>query len=138
MRRRRSLCPVSPTRAHLPCYTGTRPGSRPYVASTVPGFSTTSILYLEPVSSLMVRVWPNRVPSTLKKTGPSLGWIRSATEMQMRGGTSSIVPGCCSAGRTSWRCADAEGGWGGVGGVADGVSALPLDAFTIKAGFCNN
>jgi len=68
----------------------------PYVASTVPGFTTTSILYLEPVSSLMVRFWPKRVPSTLKKTGPSLGWIRSAMERLMIGGTSSIVPGCCS------------------------------------------
>lgn len=36
-----------------------------HVASTVPGFITTSILYLEPVSSLMVLVWPNLVPSTL-------------------------------------------------------------------------
>lgn len=61
-----------------------------YVASTVPGFITTSILYLEPVSSLMVRLWPNRVPSTLKKTGPSLGWMRSEMEMLMMAGTPSM------------------------------------------------
>lgn len=64
-----------------------------YVASTVPGFSTTSILYLEPVSSLMVLLWPNRVPSTLKNTGPSLGWIRREIAMLIIGGTSSMVPG---------------------------------------------
>lgn len=82
----------------------------PYVASTFPGFTTTSILYLEPVSSLMVLVWPNRVPSTLKNTGPSLGWIRREIKMLMSSGTSSIVPGFVVSGvnRRSGGCGDAE------------------------------
>lgn len=71
-----------------------------YVASRAPGFTATSTRYLEPVSSLMVRLWPKRVPSTLKKTGPSLGWIRSATWMVMIGGTLSMFPGCGSG---CWR-----------------------------------
>lgn len=46
-----------------------------YVASTAPGLTTTSMLYLEPVSSLMVRVCPNLAPSDLKYTALLLGSI---------------------------------------------------------------
>lgn len=118
-----------------------------YVASTVPGFTATSIRYLDPVSSLMVRVWPKRVPSTLKKTGPSLGWILREMEMLMIGGTSSMMllsPGGGGGAKWCWGGSPASGKdfqnkspvWGDVSGVQndsfDNVvycSLFPLTAF---------
>lgn len=43
------------------------------------------------MSSLIVRFWPKRCPSTLKKTGPSLGWMRSAMERRTSPGRSPIA-----------------------------------------------
>lgn len=43
------------------------------------------------MSSLIVRFWPKRWPSTLKKTGPSLGWMRSAMERRTSPGRSPIA-----------------------------------------------
>lgn len=70
---------------------GPRWGGCTYVACTVPGRRATSILYLAPVSSLMVRFWPKRCPSTLKYTAPSLGWILRATLIFTRLGMSTIA-----------------------------------------------
>lgn len=67
------------------------PGGCTYVAWTVPGRRATSILYLAPVSSLMVRFWPKRCPSTLKYTAPSLGWILRETLIFTRPGMSPIA-----------------------------------------------
>lgn len=74
---------------------GSRPGEdgRTYVAWTVPGRRDTSILYLAPVSSLMVRFCPKRCPSTLKYTAPSLGWILRETLIFTRPGMSPIAGG---------------------------------------------
>ncbi|KAK2493077.1 hypothetical protein MC885_019143 [Smutsia gigantea] len=71
----------------------------------------------EPVSSLMVRFWPKRCPSTLKKTGPSLGWMRSAMERRTRPGRSPM------AGRGPGAAAPVGGGQRGLrrsGGSAVG------------------
>lgn len=118
-----------------------------YVASTVPGFIATSILYLEPVSSLMVRFWPKRVPSTLKKTGPSLGWMRSEMEMLMMAGTPSMftrlsvslsrLGGSGGAGegrpsRSRGRMQRTPRCWGGTA-VKLWCAALPLSAFQNKS-----
>lgn len=62
-----------------------------YTGWTLPGFNTTSILYLEPVSSFIVRVCPNRDPSALKNTGPSFGWIFNDTQMLINAGTSAMM-----------------------------------------------
>lgn len=52
------------------------------------------------MSSLIVRFWPKRWPSTLKKTGPSLGWMRSAMERRTSPGRSPIADrGAGSRGR---------------------------------------
>lgn len=50
-------------------------------------------MYLAPVSSLMVRFWPKRCPSTLKYTAPSLGWMRSDTLIFTRLGMSPMARG---------------------------------------------
>lgn len=63
-----------------------------YVASTAPGLTTTSILYLDPVSSLMVRVCPNRAPSDLKYTALLLGSIFSEIPILTIWGTSAMFP----------------------------------------------
>lgn len=62
-----------------------------YAGSAFPGFNTTSILYLEPVSSFMVRVCPNREPSALKNTGPSFGSTFNDTQMLIIAGTSAMI-----------------------------------------------
>lgn len=83
-----------------------------YVASTAPGLTTTSILYLEPVSSLMVRVWPNLAPSDLKYTALLLGSIFREIPILTTWGTSAMLQGC-SRGRnrslSKCRSVDADG-----------------------------
>lgn len=63
-----------------------------YVASTAPGLTTTSMLYLEPVSSLMVRVCPNLAPSDLKYTALLLGSIFREIPILTTWGTSAMFP----------------------------------------------
>lgn len=63
-----------------------------HVASTAPGLTTTSILYLVPVSNLIVRLWPNLVPSVLKNTGPLLGVVLRETPILMSCGRLAMTP----------------------------------------------
>lgn len=83
------------------------PPGAPHTHSTcsVVGLIFTSTLQEEPVSSLIVRFWPKRWPSTLKKTGPSLGWMRSAMERRTSPGRSPIAGrGAGSRGRGDGQC----------------------------------